>query len=402
MKIPQYDSENREHYWMLDPSFDVRSIEKHVRNIKRKMSAISKSSNQEKDEPIVKKPKKEILDLDEDDNSGFNKIRGLVKKIGANHYYFASHKKMLEYKNMYKTKFAIQILPQADFTMDEFNKFVFPNPIDELVVVPEKLSKTVPKSGATKCGVCKTKLRSATALKEHNVKSHTVHYMCPYDKCGHAVQKLENELSIFKFARHIFYHYNDHPQLQCPHICLACGYTTPYIANVREHIKIQGPYHNNKCPNCPEIFYTRSEILQHKKLANHEGYCCGLCSEVFETSLLKNQHRGVIHGKCKPKQPKGEIVCEGCGKVFSNQGALNTHRDRVHGPSQEWPCEQCGKIFKTKYNLTGHVKTTHNKKPCPVCGKMFFTERMKTHMIATHTEDHLKPFICHVCKKGIY
>ena len=78
---------------MLDPSFDVRSIEKHVRNIKRKMSAISKSSNQEKDEQIVKKPKKEILDLDEDDNSGFNKIRGLVKKIGANHYYFASHKK---------------------------------------------------------------------------------------------------------------------------------------------------------------------------------------------------------------------------------------------------------------------------------------------------------------------
>ena len=110
----------------------------------------------------------------------------------------------------------------------------------------------------------------------------------------------------------------------------------------------------------------------------------------------------MIHGKCKPKQPKGEIVCEGCGKVFSNQGALNTHRDRVHGPSQEWPCEQCGKVFKTKYNLTGHVKTTHNKKPCPVCGKMFFTERMKTHMIATHTEDHLKPFICQVCKKGKY
>ena len=370
----------------------------------------STSGLEEDFEPFEKKVKLETFDEGDaefentDDkyhfqNKSASKIRGITKKIGANHYYFASHKMMLEYQKKFRDVFQIQI-PPPDFTEEDYAKFVFPKPIEEMLVVPEILGKTSPRAGTTTCEICQHKASSTTALKEHHVKFHTIHYLCPYDKCGHAVQKLENEVAMFKFARHIYYHNHDHPQVMCPHKCLGCGYTTPYIAKVREHLKIKGPYHDNKCPRCPERFYSRTDLLNHKKISDHEGFVCGLCPEVFETSLLRNQHRGVNHGKRKPKLPKAKIVCEDCGKMFSSQGALNTHRERVHGPNQDWPCDQCGKAFKTQYNLKAHIKTMHNKKPCPICGKMFFTERMKIHMIATHTEEHLKPFICQVCHKG--
>lgn len=140
---------------------------------------------------------------------------------------------------------------------------------------------------------------------------------------------------------------------------------------------------------------------------NHEGYVCGLCSEVFDTRLLKNQHRRIIHGKSKPKgemanpQSKFKIVCEECGKIYSSQGALKNHWDITHATGVKvYSCDQCDKVFQNQIYLKSHVSRNHNKQPCTMCGKMVARVRMKRHMSMSHTDDHLMPFNCQICQKG--
>ena len=65
-----------------------------------------------------------------------------------------------------------------------------------------------------------------------------------------------------------------------------------------------------------------------------------------------------------------------------------------------YPCETCGNIFTHKFSLSKHIKNVHSKQPCSLCGKMFPGYRLKSHIDAVHTEDHLKPFPCSICPKG--
>ena len=66
-----------------------------------------------------------------------------------------------------------------------------------------------------------------------------------------------------------------------------------------------------------------------------------------------------------------------------------------------WECNFCvRKEFPGKNRLRQHVRINHEKKPCPQCGKCFTSDRLNTHIISVHTEDHLKPFVCKICGKG--
>ena len=128
------------------------------------------------------------------------------------------------------------------------------------------------------------------------------------------------------------------------------------------------------------------------------GFRCGLCGKVFDTLDEKLIHRK----ECSTKQLETTHVCDECGQVFPTLGRLNAHVKMVH-VEESSPCETCGKIFRSMFHLEQHVKKVHQKTPCTICGKLFGTKyKMKTHMISVHTEDHLKPFICSICHKGMY
>ena len=246
----------------------------------------------------------EIMDVIE--KSVFNR-RGIRKKIKEN-LQFSNHKMMLEYQERFKNSFKIQIAP-PDFTQADFDKFDFPKPIEQLEVIPPHLSDkpskiTLNQTYPSKCLVCKLKCNSASELKDHYVKTHTIHYPCPIENCNFVIQKFNDTLTLFKFARHIHFHSNKHPQYAHPHECIACGYTTPYIQVVEQHLKSMGPYHNNKCPKCSSRFYSREDLVEHMKIENHESYCCGLCEEVLDTKKLKIDHQRTNHGMRPIKQAK--------------------------------------------------------------------------------------------------
>ena len=178
----------------------------------------------------------------------------------------------------------------------------------------------------------------------------------------------------------------------------ACGYSTPYTTALDSHLKNQGPYHDNLCPKCPERYYSRQELIQHMESANHVGFRCGLCPKVFDDNIGKTKHRKSCQGALEDSKTK--FICQECGKVFIRKCSIDNHMKQVHAPQGNWPCEHCGKTFQTEFKLKIHVEDTHNKQQCTFCGALLAARRMKNHVLANHTEEHLKPFICQICRKG--
>ena len=65
----------------------------------------------------------------------------------------------------------------------------------------------------------------------------------------------------------------------------ACGFTTPYVGSVQEHVENMGPVHDNRCPTpgCEARFSSYAEYQEHATQNGHLGFKCGWCDEVFET-----------------------------------------------------------------------------------------------------------------------
>ena len=69
---------------------------------------------------------------------------------------------------------------------------------------------------------------------------------------------------------------------------------------MENHLKREGPYHDNKCPNCPLRFNLRANLLYHRKTEKHFSLCCGKCPEVLPTKNQVQEHRATVHfGKTK-------------------------------------------------------------------------------------------------------
>ena len=344
-----------------------------------------------------------------------DKRRGLRKSVFGEPQY-SSTEMMKEYKKRYSHVFLIQIAP-PDFPKEQFFDFVFPKPLESMEIIANESSEgyvslvnNIHSGLELKCLVCLLDFENNTQLKDHYAESHTIYYKCPKDDCDFTIHKTEDRLSEYKLARHIYYHNGQqHPQYSNLHECIACGYKTPYIGTVDSHCKTMGPYHINKCPRCDLKFKTRADLLDHVNQANHGGYVCGFCGEVFDAYGLKREHDNSVHGKnwllkqekAEKQKPKmTDFVCHQCGAVCPNKSILNLHIDKQHKPPGIHPCDICGKVFDLASSLHSHTYKFHKKNPCNYCGKMFNAQRLKEHIGSIHTEDHLKPFRCAECNKG--
>ena len=112
---------------------------------------------------------------------------------------------------------------------------------------------------ATICGVCNQNCINRGELKEHHVKIHAIHYKCPFDNCNFVIEA--GRLALFKFARHIYYHNHTLPQLSCYHECIACDFKTPFIRSAEEHMKREGPFHDNQCLRWKKIEFGQFSVI---------------------------------------------------------------------------------------------------------------------------------------------
>ena len=376
---------------------------------KKWKNVVKKKKESVKKEPVSKptgihlkcKQCEEVFGNKEDfkthtDDHFFNEVRILSSKTSNFDYVaYLSFKEFMKKKEKLRNNFVFQV-PPPDFTKEDYQNFTFPKPIEEYIQtdLSAKLKK-LPGSNGYKCTSCKMTLNNMIESQEHFLKMHDVHFKCPYDNCN--FNKNPTATSLLKFARHTFYHERPLIQLSLPHICIACGYRTPYMACVEQHLKSFGPLHDNKCVRCEERFQTRQDMLKHIMAMKHEGVACGYCREVFEDEGKVKAH---LRHYCNQKVRKG-TVCADCGKTYAY---VDEHRKIQHGEKDPQKCDECGLVCNNKYHLSHHKAQKHAKNrpkiPCAECGHMVRSEYMKSHIQRLHTPDHLKPFVCKTCGKG--
>ncbi|KAM4794936.1 uncharacterized protein WCC33_000093 [Rhinophrynus dorsalis] len=192
-----------------------------------------------------------------------------------------------------------------------------------------------------------------------------------------------------------------------------------------------------KCSLCDRNFTSHLDFLSHEQAHLCERmYLCSACRQQFteysEFVTHQRHHKGGSgnpHQKSicvlEPKLQKGEkpFVCLECGKGFTQELHLNTHKI-IH---TQFNCTECGKLFPHKSDLDKHQQIHNRWKPfacslcrksfkhnsdllshqmvhmgektfaCPDCGKRF----TKTSTLVSHQRIHTgeKPFVCSECGK---
>ena len=185
--------------------------------------------------------------------------------------------------------------------------------------------------------------------------------------------------------------------------CICCGKKFPKQGLLNEHLRARGEFHNNKCPQCPDVVFKSWEEHREHVAKTHGGnfvFRCRFCPEYFETDTIRRHHQTLNHGinaknDVNKEAWREKIVCDLCGKsVFKRH--LGQHIISVHGP-KNFKCDQCDKNFQTQAVLNNHKKFIHTYTTCELCGKVSTRKNHRRHNLKHHTPEHLKPYQCSIC-----
>ena len=245
------------------------------------------------------------------------------------------------------------------------------------------------------CVVCEEGFKSYSSLKSHTMQEHSdgENLTCP--KCNFKAH-------IRGYGR-METHLKKHEIMEK---CVECGQVVKdYEKDQKKgHNKRHGIYHDGKCRLCPELeaFSSHENYMSHLN-EKHDGklqFKCGVCPEYFDTKEKMKIHK--LH-KCQVKKEKYEktvassqVICNFCGKLLKNTTLLRYHEQEYHGEF-DLPCDVCDRVLKHPLALERH-KLIHRRYTCDICGKSGLLSKFKKHMETYHTEEHLKPYVCAICK----
>jgi len=220
---------------------------------------------------------------------------------------------------------------------------------------------------------------------EHQQHQKDVHKGVRSFKCKHCPEIFETHELRFNHARRE--HYPLKKVEPVPRTCIACGKQFKDDRGFKDHHRLTGGFHNNKCPKCPGVeFQSWPEHQQH--LSDVHGgaqfFRCRYCPEFFETSNKRLDHFREKHSE------KGleKVQCADCGKLL-DYWLLKNHQAVWHPNAEKAKVKEQKLKDKIPYNLL--------KVCCEQCGKEVKKKKMKEHMLNHHTPEDKKPFVCPVC-----
>lgn len=231
-----------------------------------------------------------------------------------------------------------------------------------------------------KCTICGDSFRFPKRLSRHAWLFHRVS-IC--EKCGpdcHCsnAQKTETNKDV-RFT------------------CDVCNKTFARYQSMRDHQAV----HSGEapltfiCEVCGKSFKQKGQLSLHQAVHSSKPYACHVCSRVFVSSVLLEEHTRKHTGECP-------IQCDTCGKRFRSRKALRIHLDKHVGVVHQ--CDICGRQFSSKSYLLMHVDGHTNGRlrshKCDFCDKAFFDKNSlrKHHVI--HNEVRDRPFVCSTCGKS--
>uniref|UniRef100_A0A336LX98 CSON015632 protein n=2 Tax=Culicoides sonorensis TaxID=179676 RepID=A0A336LX98_CULSO len=235
--------------------------------------------------------------------------------------------------------------------------------------------------------------------------------------------------------------------------CPICPYTGFTRDNLRSHHRKMHDKISYSCDGCSAKFENFYKLLSHRKV-NHDfdheyivdeslklqdiarkekkkidkgkSHPCPHpgCNRFFKERRYVTKHLRMVHkikvgGKGRPRldpnerqtyvYPGYKVMCNHCGKFFSNV-TIETHIRNKH-PEERDPyiCHYCGHESKTKKHLQFHFTNAHDLEiktirgteatyVCQFCPKTFrFSPSRAIHEIRFHTFDY--QYKCEICNK---
>lgn len=241
---------------------------------------------------------------------------------------------------------------------------------------------------AHKCPMCDYACNNMTYMRQHVLNhTHQLQFKCHFCYRGF-VSDEGLQLHINKL------HANE-PRI---YKCDICGKISTSKGNLRQHQKTHDPdynqKHNHKCPDCGKTFALQCRLRKH--LISHkepkEKVHCSICSKLLSRDSYKKH--------LKAHSGEKSFLCDYCGESFATNSCLMVHRrthtgDKLHKPAE---CSQCvgGQIGEDMRDVLSHKSQLplpqFDGHPCQLCGKAFTDQAsLQTHRNTYHTSE--RPFI---------
>ncbi|XP_013162552.1 PREDICTED: zinc finger protein 311-like, partial [Papilio xuthus] len=292
-------------------------------------------------------------------------------------------------------------------------------------------------SGEYECPICKTRMMTKRAQKNHIGSLHTEKMAC--NRCDFVTK--HRGVAI----RHLEWH--DGTTYKCPHCPSEFKKRSSYFGHLRlKHVS------DFVCEICGYTFLSKKGVYGHKKRKHKmkrgspmtlDGPYCEVCEVRFASEMaynthlkvsskhstdddrnrIRNDYIGVDHviqsvgrGKGRPiakdsNRPEPKLIdCEQCGVQLRGMMKYMYHFKREHPDKHrtKYPnvkgsvmCDQCGKIFHTKALLLDHmwVHTGEKRFKCSLCDKSFSMHCNLVNHQMVHSEQR-PVYDCEICGKG--
>ncbi|XP_048002777.1 zinc finger protein 724-like [Leguminivora glycinivorella] len=296
-------------------------------------------------------------------------------------------------------------------------------------------------SGAYECFICKSRLKSARALRKHLTAQHTEKFSCkgcPFVTRNRGVAR-----------EHEKWHAGT--KYQCPHcpsefdklttymghirikhvsdfVCELCGYTFVSKKGIDVHkkkkhrlqdktVELEGPY----CETCEVRFVSEEAHARHLKLSSRHSSDSdpnrirndsqSINAEKNGRVVRRVERRPVIHARdgAERQDAAGPVTCEQCGVQLRDLRLYAQHFRRAHPdknrtkyPAMKTPCmcEQCGRIFQSMALLKDHmwVHTGEKRFKCDRCEKSFTQKTNLVFHMRVHSASR-PSYECPLCGK---
>lgn len=150
-----------------------------------------------------------------------------------------------------------------------------------------------------------------------------------------------------------------------------------------------------KCEGCGKTFLGERALESH--IRKHKGdhrYVCPICNRSFPTTSSLALHKR-NHAGNRP------FKCDfkGCDRAFPDLGSVNRHR-RTHSDERPHVCQHCGKAFKMQNHLREHMRLHTGERPfvCEFCGAGF----AQSNGLKSHAKQHSldRDNQCNICHKA--